>query len=182
MPSAPSVRSLPTLAIVLAGIAAFTVGLSAVFWKAPASEAQAQEICAQPSQTGCPMQLDIPVAAALNDPATTHNWLLNVITQNDLRIVLTNLPADYQLWVYGPGDSLLALSNNPGTQDEVVNVGFIGIGFYWIVIDSPSGESSELPYTLNATPVAFADPATAVATPSGLDPYGTPVPRVILPY
>jgi hypothetical protein len=182
MPSAPFARSIPTLAITLVGIAAFAVGLSAVLWRDPASDARAQEICTQPLDTGCPMQIDIPVTAALNDPTTTHNWLLNVIVQFDLRIVLTNLPADYQLWVYGPDNSLLALSNNPGTEDEVVNVGFIGVGYYWIVIDSPSGESSDAPYTLNATTVAPVSAPTAVGTPAGLDPYGTPIPRVILPY
>ncbi len=182
MPLASLARNTPMLVIAFVGIAAFAVGVFTTQWSAPATGALAQEACAQPSASGCPMELQTPVGAALNDATTTHNWLLNVTNGQDFTVALTNLFADYQLWVYGPDNSLLGLSNNPSTQDEVLTVSNIGIGSYWIVVDSPSGEASEEPYTLVVTTVAAPAPPVPGATPSTLSPYGTPLPQTFLPY
>ena len=182
MPVASLARNTPMLVIAFVGIAAFAVGASTTLWRAPAPGAHAQEACAQPSESGCPMELQTPVGAALNDGTTTHNWLLNVTNDLNFTVALTNLYADFQLWVYGPDNSLLGLSNNPSTQDELLIIGNIGTGTYWIVVDSPSGEASEEPYTLVATAAPAPAPPVPGATPSTLSPYGTPLPRIILPY
>ena len=180
MPLASLARKTPMLAIAFVGIAAFAVGAFTTLWRAPAPGAHAQDACAQPSASGCPMEIQTPVQAALNDATTTHNWLLNVTNDLNFTVALTNLYADFQLWVYGPDNSLLGLSNSPSTQDEVLTVGNIGTGTYWIVVDSPSGEASEEPYNLVATTVAT--PAPTGPTPSTLSPYGTPLPVPFLPY
>ena len=182
MPLTNLARSTPMLVVAFVGIAAFAVGALATNWQAPISGAHAQEGCLQPSASGCSIQFQTAVRAALNDATTAHNWLLNVTDGVDFTIALTTLAADLQLSVYGPDSSLLGISNNPGTQDEVLTVSSAGPGTYWIVIDSPSGEASEEPYTLVATTAGAPAAPAGGPTPSTLSPYGTPVPQTFLPY
>lgn len=168
-------RSISTL-IILVGAAAFAVGLTTMFFRGPTPGARAQAVeqtdCVQPSEDGCWVALDVPVQAILNDPSVAHNWLVDIPEGMDFSVAAANLPADLQLWVYGPDGSLLHHSNKPGYLDEIVQVSNAGAGAYWIVVDSPGGEAGNDPYTLLATP------ATLSTEP--LDPYANP--QFILPY
>ena len=62
------------------------------------------------------MELNSQVTAALTDPAAIHNWLLRVPVNNDFTVVLTQLPGDYELSVWGPDGQLLGSSNFGGTM------------------------------------------------------------------
>ncbi len=76
---------------------------------------------------------------------------------------------------------MLGTSNNPGTADEQLRVSNVGQGTYWIVVDSPAGETSDLPYALIG--VAAAPPEEAAPAPVQFSSYQTPPPaRPFLPY
>ena len=162
MPSTTSARSISTPAVVLSGIAAFGIGLFAVFSGAPSPRVLAQSDCAQPSADGCPMALDSTVSAALSDASATHKWQLNVSDSADFTVTLKNLPADYQVSVAGPDGTALGSSSNPGTQDEIVQITNVGVGTYIVTITSQSGDASDQPYTLIASNVSL----TTVAVPA----------------
>ena len=175
------VRSSQTLPVVLLGISAFAIALFlSTLTRDPVVRVLAQTPCAQPSAAGCPMELDLLAEGVIAEPTAVHNWLLNVPVTNNVVVTLGSLAADYQLWVYGPDNSLLGISNNPGIASETVNATNVGPGTYWIVVDSPSGATAEQPYAL----FAVAQAGDAVPAPAPVfrtyDP--TPGPRTFLPY
>ena len=175
MPSATHARTMPRTAVVFVGVAAFVIGLFAAPTGTPQPAALAQDGCLELASTGCPLEIGNPVGAALTSPTATHNWLLNVAAGLDFTVTLMAPPADYQLWVYGPDGSLRGISNNPGTQDENVQVTNTGGGTYWIVVDSPLGEWTTSPYALIATTEPAAVPFDSYSAPP-------PPPRPFGPY
>lgn len=169
MSSTTAERPVPTPVVILVGLAVFGGGLLAALLRGPSPAVRAQDECVQPAVSGCPMALNSAVEAALGDPTVTHNWLLSVADANEFTVILTNLPGDYGLSVYGPDDSLLGTQNAAGTEDEVLWIGDAAAGTYWVVVDSPSGESSEAAYTLIATaPIV---PFSAYGTLPAFQPY-----------
>lgn len=170
-------RSVPIF-IILVGLAAFAVGLTTMFFRASTPGAHAQSAvptdCPQPNEAGgCWITLDFPVLAIYNDPSVAHTWFVDVPEAVDFSVAIANLPADLEVWVYAPDGSIIAQSNRPGYQDEIVQIINVGAGTYSIVVDSPSGQSSNDPYTVLAT--------TAALTMEPFDPYGNPT-QYILPY
>jgi hypothetical protein len=170
MPSTNHPRAISTPIVILAGIAAFAIALLITLSRTPAPGAHAQDSCSQPSDGGCPMELNGSVSAALTDPTAVHNWLLRVPVNNDFTVVLTQLSGDYRLSVWGPDGTLIGSSNFGGTEDEIVLVTNTGTGSYRIVVDSPSGDASSDPYLLLAT-------ATGEVVP--FDPYGAVPPPAV---
>jgi len=190
MPSYPHVRSIPTFPVALVGIAVFAAGLLVSLAQNPSLGVHAQTDCVQPADGGCPMQLNISVQAAIDDPTVTDIWLLNVPVTNDFVVLLTNLPGDYEVWVYSPNGSLLGMADSNGTDDKVVQVSNAGTGTYTIQVDSANGDSSEDRYTLVAisapqllpvpptpgdvvvpTPAPVTVPFNSYSTPSTFLPY-----------
>lgn len=180
MPHSTHGRSSQFIPILLLGVGAFALALVAGLARSPAPRVRAQETCVQPSAAGCPLELDTVAQAAITEPGAVHNWLLNVQVPNEILVSLGNVGGDYQLWVYGPDNSLLGISNNPGTENELLNVPNVGPGTYWIVVDSPKGETSDLPYALFA--VAVPPPEAAPAPAPSFSTYAAPGPRGFLPY
>ncbi|MBM2812879.1 MAG: hypothetical protein HW416_3638, partial [Chloroflexi bacterium] len=108
----------------------------------------------------------------LGDPEGAHLWSIDVPSVGDLRVVMSDLPADYRIYLYGPDRSLVGLSDNPGRTDEVVEVGDAAAGRYQLVVDSPRGEAAGSPYQLTwswsgeaANPAVAAAPTAVVAAP-----------------
>ena len=162
----------------LVGLAAFGLGLLTVFFRGPTPGVRAQGAipvdCPQPNpEGGCWISLDIPIQALFNDPSVAHTWLVEVPEGVDFSAAAANLPADLQLAVYGPDGELIAQTNRPGYQDEILQVTNWGPGIYALVVDSPAGQWSNDPYTVLAT--------TAQLTMEPYDPYGNPT-QFILPY
>lgn len=170
-------RSIPIL-VILVGVAAFGFGVATIFFRAPTPGARAQAVapsdCAQPSEEGCWISLEVPTQATPNEPLVAHNWLVDVPEGTDFFVAVANLPADLEVWVYGPDGSLLIQSNRPGYVDEIVPVANVGAGTYWIMVDSPSGDASNEPYTLLATTATLSVEQT-------FDVYGHPT-QFFLPY
>jgi len=175
--AATHARSIPIL-VILVGVAAFGLGVATIFFRAPTPGVRAQAIapsdCAQPNEEGCWISLEVPTQASPNDPTVAHNWLVDIPEGTDFFVAVANLPADLQVLVYGPDDSLLHQSNRPGYLDEIVHVANVGAGTYWIVIDSPAGDSSDEPYTLLAT-------TATLTVEQSVDPYRNPN-EFFLPY
>jgi hypothetical protein len=170
-------RPLPIL-LLCVGVVAFGLGLLTMVLRAPTPGARAQAVapsdCSQPSAEGCALFLEVPAQAVPNDPTVAHNWLVDIPEGLDFAVAAANLPADLELWVYGPDGALLRQSNLPGYKDEIVQVTNVGAGLYWIVVDSPGGDWSNDPYTMLATTrPLLSDPP--------LDPYGIPT-QFILAY
>ena len=165
------------LAVVVIGLAAFALGLATMAVRGPGHGAHAQDLppgyCAQPNPDGCVLFFETPAQSMLNDPTAAHTWLIDVPDATDFYVAVANLPADLEVWVYGPDNSLLAQSNRPGLQDEIVRVNGAGAGTYSIIVDSPNGDSSIDLYTVLATT------STLVLEP--FDAYGVPS-QYILPY
>ena len=162
-------RPYPTL-IVLAGIAAFGLGLLTMLLRAPTPGAHAQGAvpsdCPNLNPDGCAITFEVPALAIINDPAMVHTWLVDVPEGQDFSAAAANLPADFELSVYGPDGTLIALSNRPGYQDEILNITNVGAGTYSLVVDSPGGDWSSDAYTVLAT--------TATLIEAPFDPYGNP--------
>ena len=170
-------HSIPIL-IILVGLGAFAIGLTAMLFRGTPSIARAQPAipsdCAQPSDPGCPLTLEAPAQAVLNDPTVAHNWVVDIPEGLDFTVAVANLPADLEVWVYGPDGVLLVQSNRSGYQDEIVRVSNVGAGTYQIVVDSPAGDWGTDPYTVLATT------AEMLLNPP-VDPYGRPT-QFILAY
>lgn len=111
------------------------------------SGAQAQE-CSQPSPDGCPVTPGEPVRAALASPDEVHMWLLEVPSVGDIRAVLTDLSADYDLHVFAGDGSPVGGSVNEGTEDDRVGLQAAQPGVYALYVNSPRGEVAEASYTL----------------------------------
>jgi len=181
MPLTRSSRPLPMLIALLFGAGAFAIGLATALTRGPILPVHAQDTCVQPSSTGCPMEISFVAQSAIMDPAQSDNWLLNVNIPDELLVSLGTLGGDYQLAVYGPNNALLGISNNPGTTNEELRIPNAGQGTYWIVVDSPAGQVSELPYALIAVAAAPLEPAAPAAVPFGA--YEAPPPaRTFTPY
>lgn len=176
MPSTTVSRSITSLAIPMVGIAAFAIGLLTSPGRTTDLRVHAQDECSQPSATGCPIEVNMPVQAVLDSGMSTHNWLLEVAGLPDFAVSLIGLPGNYSLAVFLPDGSLAATSNNPGFQDEIVRLAGAADGTYRIVVSSPSGDASLNPYTLFANPSGAPEEA-----PVPFDTYAPP-PRTFNPY
>ena len=181
MPLTRSARPFPMLLAMLLGAGAFAVGLVTAVTRGPVLPVHAQDTCVQPSSSGCSIELSFVGQSVISQPTQVDNWLLNVNVPNEIVVSLGGLGADYQLWVYGPDNSLLGISNNPGTADEVLRVPNVGPGAYWIVVDSPAGQVSDLPYAVIGVAAAAPEAAAPAAVPFGTYE-GPPPARTFLPY
>ncbi|MFI5134397.1 MAG: T9SS type A sorting domain-containing protein [Chitinophagales bacterium] len=59
---------------------------------------------------------------------------------DNIKVTLTDLPADYNLWVYDENKNLLAKSQNSGTEDESVFIPDTYFSKYYVFIKSPLHE------------------------------------------
>lgn len=144
-------------------LAAVSVSIGAL----TTSTARAQS-CVQPAVEGCLLEPGQPVSAALTRPDDAHFWWLTLpATATTVQIVLSNLPAEYRLYVYGPDGSLSALSTESGLAERVVELSEAAPGRYGIFVDSPRGESSLAPYHLLATVTSAVAPAIDSPSPTG---------------
>ncbi|MBA2248804.1 MAG: fibronectin type III domain-containing protein [Chitinophagaceae bacterium] len=72
--------------------------------------------------------------------------------KRNLKVTLTNLPANYDLTLYSSANAQLATSTNPGTADEVVTRNTNKAASYKVKVAGVSGAfSSTLCYTLTVT-------------------------------
>ena len=58
----------------------------------------------------------------------------NSASQNNIRVTLTNLPANYDLKLYNPAGTLLLTSANTGTTSETINYNTTAVGIYKVQV------------------------------------------------
>jgi hypothetical protein len=153
-----------------------TVLSLALVWTAGSTVPAIADECIQPSDGGCPVELNQAVTAVLANASDVHAWRVVIGQVVPLHIVLTDLLADYDLHVYGSDGTLLGESTNEGTQDDIVDLPAAAAGRYIIYVNSPRGAVSTTSYTLAAT----ASGGGAVAPSQGAPTAGVPVPGVVL--
>ena len=141
-----------------------------------AAAAPLYEDCAQPASDGCPLPLDLAVAATIADPSHIHTWALSIPSAKHLRFALHGLPADYDLHVFGPSGSLAGESMNEGVEDDVVSLADAGAGTYLVYVNSPFGAVADAPYGLLVTGEDVAPSPTSPPPPPPL-----PVPTIPIP-
>jgi len=85
-----------------------------------------------------------------------------------LSVDLTELPADYDLCLYSPYQTLIACSVRPGVLGESLDAVAEASGYHYVRVFSPTGTADDRSYTLRASVV----PPTATPTPVpvSLDP------------
>ena len=75
----------------------------------------------------------------------------NTTAQKNIKLNLTNLPANYNLQLYNSSGSLLKTSANTGTTSEQVTYNTNKVATYYAKVYNVSGSNSALCYNLLAT-------------------------------
>jgi hypothetical protein len=86
--------------------------------------------------------------------STDKDWFRfsNTSTARNIRIDLTNLPADYDVRLYNPSGTQVAISQNGGTTAEVINYNTTTTGTWRVQVYGYNGAfNSSLCYTLRAS-------------------------------
>jgi hypothetical protein len=131
----------------------------------PSSLLVASALCANPNESGCPLQLGVPVHGVLASTSEKQQWYVDVPAGTDFWIALTNLPVDYDLTVRGP-NGFSSSSSNSSVEDEVVQINRAAGGRYQAEI-SAWLDVSPAPYTLAVTRgVVASTPVPATPTSS----------------
>ncbi len=98
----------------------------------------------------------IPVNSAITakiGTATDKDWFMfnNTSTNKNIRISLTNLPFDYDVYLYR-GNTLVGYSENPNNEDEEIIFNTSVVGTYYVKVVGYNGAySNSLCYTLQAS-------------------------------
>ena len=91
---------------------------------------------------------------ALIGTSTDVDWFKfsNTSTNKNIRVTLSNLPLDYDLYLYNSSGTLLAKSENGGTTSETVKYNNGSVATYYVRVKGYNGAySSSKCYTLNAS-------------------------------
>lgn len=84
--------------------------------------------------------------------ATDVDWFkFTPSTSTTISVNLTNLPADYDLYLYNASGTLLGRSWNSGTSSESLSISASGGATYYIRVVGYNGASSTQKYSLRAT-------------------------------
>jgi hypothetical protein len=109
--------------------------------------------------------------------STDVDWFKfsNSSTARNIRVTMTNLPFDYDLYLYNSAGTLLYKSENGGTSSETITYNGAPLGTYYIrVIGYNNAFSSSSCYTLRATrsssTLRLADEETFIISPKEESP------------
>jgi hypothetical protein len=96
-----------------------------------------------------PIAPDVPVIAYISYPGDTDYYRFQVSSPSILYASLTNLPADYDLYVYGPSFAQVDASFNGGQTPEYITATLPTTGTYYLVV-KPVGTNYDTnkPYKL----------------------------------
>jgi hypothetical protein len=126
------------------------------------------------SSSAAPIPVNTPITAMIST-TTDRDWFVfnNSSTNRNIRITLTNLPADYDIYLYR-GNTMVGWSENDGTNNEEIRFNTTVVGTYRVrVIGYNGANSSSQCYSLlsniSNTPYRLQDPAeTQSAKPQSL--------------
>ncbi len=103
--------------------------------------------CEVTSDQGCPLELGQEVSAAITDATVQHIWRLDVDDAQAFRIKLSEGP--YRLYAYTPSRDLVGPAPD-GLGDRVLDISDPELGEYIVIVDSPTYQTSDVPYRLSA--------------------------------
>ncbi|MBI2257848.1 MAG: T9SS type A sorting domain-containing protein [Flavobacteriia bacterium] len=86
--------------------------------------------------------------------STDQDWFYfsNTSTYKNIKVTLSNLPADYDLYLYNSAGTLLYSSENGSTSSETIKYNNAPVATYYVLVKGyNSAYSSSLCYTLNAS-------------------------------
>jgi len=86
--------------------------------------------------------------------STDKDWFkfTNTSSQKNVRVTISNLPFDYDLYLYNSSGTLLSSSENGGTTSELVKFNNGAVGTYYVRVVGYNGAfSGTACYTLNAS-------------------------------
>jgi len=106
--------------------------------------------------------------------STDKDWFkfANTTTNRNIRIDLTGLPADYDVKLYNPSGTQVAISQNGSTTSEVIIYNTTTVGTYKIQVYGYGGAfNSSLCYTFRASTssTSFRESEEAIAEPLTID-------------
>jgi hypothetical protein len=109
-------------------------------------------VCVGPAptrSTACPLRADTPVAGFLPTPGSTDTYVFSVNDATDYTIDLSNLPADYDLYLADDNGTLLSQSVQEGVVPERIEESLQAGTYYVYVSVDPDREADPTsPYTL----------------------------------
>jgi hypothetical protein len=131
-------------------------------------------VCVGPAPdpaTACPLRPDVPVAGFLVEPGQSDTYRLNVLDPStDVIADLTNLPADYDLFLVDDAGAVRAESMQEGTSPEHVEQPLpTGTYYLYVHVDPARAADPDQPYKLLLTeqaPPASADSGGATPPPA----------------
>lgn len=98
-----------------------------------------------------PISMGTPLDSYIADGSDKDTYRISVPSSGTLRITLTSVPKDYDLYVYDGQIALVGKSTAGGTNNETVEAS-VGAGTYYARVVGYNGASSQTdPYTLTAT-------------------------------
>jgi hypothetical protein len=134
-----------------------------------ASAPPLDEVCLGPGptpDTPCPLADGMSMPGYIQAAGQTNTYRFEV-TSPTMHITadLTDLPADYDLYLVDAGGSLLGASVQEGTEPESVDMQ-LSAGTYYLFVHSDPGRTfdADNPYTLHLT-MAASPPTTAAPLP-----------------
>lgn len=86
--------------------------------------------------------------------STDKDWFsfTNTVSEPNIHVTLTNLPADYDLWFYNPAGTKIDASENAFTEDESIILNTSTVGTYKVQVFGAGGAfNANSCYTLNAS-------------------------------
>jgi hypothetical protein len=120
----------------------------------PPDQAMATDlpVCIGPADvrdTACPLRANTPVAGYLSASGATDTYVFSLSAPADISLDLTNLPADYDLYLSDGSGALLAQSIQEGTVPEQIAAS-LEAGTYYVYVHVDVGRDSDPhdPYTL----------------------------------
>jgi tetratricopeptide (TPR) repeat protein len=121
-----------------------TPGTSALASASPSAAA------CMPGPVACPLPLGQMVSGVLTGSSAAHHWYVDFSGLGNLTIDLTDLPADYDLFVNGP-NGLSQSSTHASRDNDSVTFTSAPAGRYTVEVRAASGVTpSSLPYKLTA--------------------------------
>lgn len=90
--------------------------------------------------------------SAIISSTTDQDWFkfTTTSTLKNIRVTLSNLPADYDLYLYNPSGTLLVKSENGSTTSETLKYNNAAVGTYYVLVKGYNGANSPTCYTLRA--------------------------------
>lgn len=85
--------------------------------------------------------------------STDQDWFkfTNTSTSRNIRVTLTGLPADYDLYLYNSAGTLLYKSENGSTTSETLKYNAAPVATYYVQVKGYNGANSPTCYTVNAS-------------------------------